>query len=78
MLLISDTTNDILIYLQTGALHNCHQSGFTQQLIETDGTTHSHQVELGYSCRRGRRKNVGARGVKDTTNEPTVSTNVDS
>jgi hypothetical protein len=36
----SDTISDILLYLQTGgAEHNCHQRGFTQQLMETDTET---------------------------------------
>ena len=32
----SDTINDILLCLQTGAQNNCHQRGFTQHPKETD------------------------------------------
>jgi hypothetical protein len=35
------TVNDILLYLQTGAWHNHHQRGFTQQLMETDAETNN-------------------------------------
>lgn len=34
---IPDTISDILLYLQTGAHHNCHQKDFYQKLMETDG-----------------------------------------
>jgi hypothetical protein len=43
-----DIINDILLYFQTEAWHNCHLRKFFQQLMETDIETHSHI--LGKAC----------------------------
>jgi hypothetical protein len=38
--------------------------------------TVKYKAELGKSCRRGRRKIIGAKGVKDTRRKPTESTSL--
>ena len=40
-----DTVNDIL-YLNTGAYHNCPLRGFIQQLMEIDAETHSQTLGI--------------------------------
>jgi len=51
---------------------NCHQKAFIQQLMETEERlTSKHEMELGESCGRVKRRSEGARGIKDTTRRPT-------
>lgn len=57
----------LLLYSQIGTQHNCHERGFTKQILETDIETQSQTLNRAwgiYKIREG--KNVGARGVKDT------------
>jgi hypothetical protein len=45
--LIPDTTNDTLLCLLTGALHNCPLRGFAQQLTETNTEAHRQTLDEG-------------------------------
>lgn len=67
--------DDIVPDLETRAWRNCHQRGFIQRQIETDGETHG-QAELGEFCGRRGGRIVEVRKVKDIIRtQTTESTN---
>lgn len=67
--------NDILLYSQTGAQHNCHQRGSVQQQMQTLA---KHQVEFGEFCRRQGEKVAGPRREQGHQKDSTKSTNLGS
>jgi DNA-binding GntR family transcriptional regulator len=57
-ILSPDNINDSLLYLQTGAYHNCPLRGSTQQVTGTDAhrcTAAKYKVETGESCGKAER-----------------------
>ena len=73
---VTNTTNDILSCLQTGAC--CPLRSSTQQLTQTDTDTHSQTVDGAWGLLwKNRRKDCNSKGDRNSTGRPTESTNLD-
>lgn len=69
----------ILLYSQTDASFTCHQTGFTQQLMETEAEAHSQTVGTAWGILQKKGEGIaGVSGVKCTIRKPTEPTNLGS